>query len=909
MLSSELVRQIRQDVLSRNPAAALQALERMGWADSDAHTIPCPGLRSLDRLVLGSYPTRATVAREQPERSAIDRTAYFAGHRWCLTVQRGTLNWHDFSAAETWSAPASELTAEALQGFTPSFFARQGRFEPVGVARSFAAKIPKEDATEFLLGRIKAWWDRWLSDVATPEHVDRERERFVHLLSALLLLKTIEDQGRVEWLKPGALHLAARNASLPNLLRRAARTLNSRVLRAVADVADGAEHVVPLVRALEESTIDFSSLEIDPVGAFYEQVLGTTQTVGESAQITLPGMGRGQTIVEDASARRRLGAFFTPRSYADVLAHHLVLPEARIATDPSELPSIADLAAGSGELLCSALREIFSESTWRHPDIARTVLADKIWAVDLNPKAVHLAALNVLRTTIRLVPEILDDGRPFPSLDRNFIAADATSQRVLDAIPTVDIALLNPPFKGRTQWSAPERNKARVLDDLHGPVNLALAFLTIGLSKVREGGAVGAILASQLFSGIQHRRVREHIAQQLRIETIVVNNGSPFPDALSYAGLLLGHRLPGVQLPLAEVITVPGGVRNGAADVGAMLYSAGNRPEGGVESHATTKLVSIGEPMLWDWTGTSSGESRSPRGRSPRIPLSSVLRGGIHQGVVAAPNPWKYELFLFDDVPGGGVKHRYGRKVLDDRTSALRAFARPRLLQSRVPNLCEPRVPGTRVFLPGDGSPAGTQINDLRELDPVAWQLAECIRESVLGTRRAELTALAARFAEELRAGHLRFNRSKAFVDESSPQVIISQANRSGVGRARGVEWSAWVNTDGAVVPLEGVHMRAVSVEYAIVIAVLLNVPEAIDKLVRDAPARNQGTTKPELQSLRDHWQLPDLAAGVYHGVLGDLVDAFHAYRRVAQRQAPNDAVATPEYQEVLRLGKALWLL
>lgn len=905
------MRQVQRDVASEDPAAALRALERLGWGDSDAHTIPCAGLPALHRLVLGNYPTRATVARLQPnlKTQAIDRMAYFAGHRWCVAVQDGAITWHDFSVAEVWTARASDLTADALQGFTPSFFAQQGRFEPVGVSRALAVGLPKEDATEFLLERVDTWWHRWLADHANPDSVDRERESFVHILSALLLLKTIEDVGRLDWLKTGTLYHAARDgAALPTLLRRSSVALNSRVLRAVADLADDAQHIVPLVSALEESEIDFASLEIDPVGAFYEQVLGTTQTVTESAQGTLPMMGRGQTITDDVSARRRLGAFFTPRSYADVITHQLVLPAVHVARDVHDLPAVLDLAAGSGALLCAALREIFSEKRWRRPAVARTVLADKIWAVDLNRNAVHLAALNVLRTAVQLVPEILDDGHQFPRLDKNFIAGDATEQAVLDAIPTVDIALLNPPFKGRAHWSPPKKGKASVLDELNGPVNLAFAFLAIALDKVRDGGAVGVVMASQLFSGIQHREVREHVAEKLRIETIVINHGSPFPDALSYAGLLLGHRLQGVQLPRAEVINVPGGVRNGAADVGAVLFSASDRPGVAVESHATTTMVPITSHALWNWTGTSTTR-KSRTGKSPRIPLASVLHNGIHQGPVAAPIDWGFKLFIFDDAPNGGVYHHGGRKVFEDRTPALRSFSRPRMLRPTVPNLCEPVVANARVFLPGNGDSAGTTLDELRNLDPVAARLAESIRDTVLRTPSSTLSKRGIRFAAELKSGRIRFNWSKSYVDESVPLVVLSKASRSGAGRAQRLNWSAWVNTDGAVVPLDGVFLRTTSLEYAIVVAVLLNVSSATDAVLREAPIRNKTTKQPELAIMSKYWEIPDLSASVYHGILDELVDAFHIYRRAVQSKSPEDAAATSEYKDVLNLGEALWHL
>jgi len=892
-------------VASRRPDAALVALEHLGWGEGYAQTSPCPGVDAFERLLLGSYPTRAAVAREQRAVAvALDNMAYFAGNRWSLAVHEGALRWHDFSAGKIWHCGAGGLTGEALQGFTPESFVRIGRFEPLSGALEDAAR--SEDASEYLLGRIQMWWKRWLRDLAPSADVEAERDHFVQLLSALLLVKTLEDLDRLPWLRRGTLLGAARDgAALPRLLHRSAKALNSRVLRSVAELPEDSGLVRPLLEAIEESEIDFASLDVDPVGAFYERMLGTSHQVADAVQPTLPSMGHGREVIDDTSARRRLGAFFTPRSYADTLAHQLILPAARIAETAQELPAVLDPAAGSGELLCAALREMFTDATWRRPEAVRLVLAEKLWAIDRNRHAVHLAALNVLRTAVRLVPEMLDDATPFPALDRNFIVGDATTRSVLDRVPTVDAVLLNPPFKGHRQWQVPAVDRAAPLDALPGPVNLAFAFLTIAINKVRDGGAVGAVMASQLFSGVQHRAVREQIGATLCVETVVVNYGSPFPDALSYAGLLMGHRLPGCQLPRAEVITVPAGTRGAAADFGAALFVARDADTNAGEARATTRWLSIAAEAAGDWTVVSPPPTRRDTRRSPRMALEQALIGGIHQGVVVAPMPWKYGLFVFDDVPGG-VVHRGGRDRLDDRTSALRMFARPNLM-SLVPNLCEPSVPHSRVFLPGDGSPKGVALDELRVHDPVAAKLAEAIVARVQATPGTE-SALARAFSQELSRGRIKYNRSKGFVDGAEPQLILAQASRSEPGREKGVVWSVWVNMDGSVVPLEGIHARPASLEQAIVISVCLNVRAAIDPFLSLAPARNMGTRKPLLSALAK-WMIPDLSVGVYQHIVGELVDAFHLYRDSARARTPDEAHASKEYRDVIDLGEKLWRL
>lgn len=876
----------------------------LGWGEGYAQTSPCPGVPAFERLVLGGYPTRASVAREQNDTvDRLDAMAYFAGNRWSLSVYDGALCWRDFSAGQRWDCRAGDLTPDAIRGFSPVSFARLGRFEPlVGIRRDARRR---EDAAEYLLGRVRVWWRRWLRDIAPSDDGEgRLKSQFVQILSALLLVKTLEDLDRLHWLRAGTLRQAARDgAALPRLLRRCAKALNSRVLRSVAHLPDDGALVGPLLDAIEESEIDFASLEVDPVGAFYEEMLGTTHELVTSSQPTLPTMGYGRDVREDASVRRRLGAYFTPRSYADTLAHQLILPAARVAETAGELPAVFDPAAGSGELLCAALREMFADVTWRRPEVARAVLAEKLWAIDQNPDAVHLAALNVLRTSVRLVPAMLDDVHPFPPLDRNFITGDAKSQRVLDQVPTVDAVLLNPPFRGHRDWRAPEGDVAHAIESL-GPVNLAFAFLAIAIDKVRDGGAVGAVMASQLFSGVQHRNVREELGAKLRIETVVVNHGSPFPDALSYAGMLMGHRLPGCQLPRAEVITIPGGTRNGAADFGASLFSARTSDAGAVEARPTTRWVNITPETPGNWTEGAESAARPAKSRSPRVPLAEALSGGLHQGIVVAPEPWGYELFVFDDVPGGVVR-RGSRKILDDRTPTLRPFARPRMLGA-IPNLCEPVISGQRVFLPGKGDSDGVSIEALCEQDPVGARLAEEIRRAIR-TTGGHLAGRAGVFADGVQRGVLRFNWSKGYSDTGEPLVILSKASRSIRGRSEGVLWSAWVNMDGAIIPMEGNYARARSVEYAIVVATLLNVRDAVGPVLIDAPARNLGTKQPELSSLAAHWHIPDISAGVYQGIIGELVDAFHVYRRCAHGRGATEAHASREYREVLTFGEKLW--
>ena len=164
-------------------------------------------------------------------------------------------------------------------------------------------------------------------------------------------------------------------------------------------------------------------------------------------------------------------------------------------------------------------------------------------------------------------------------------------------------------------------------------------------------------------------------------------------------------------------------------------------------------------------------------------------------------------------------------------------------------------------------------------------------------------------FQEQCRLGVLKFNCSNGYADTNEPLFILSKASRSARGRSHGVVWSAWINLDGATLPLEGVYARARSVEDAIVVGVLLNVREAIDPLLSESPVRNQGTKQPELSVLARDWRVPDISASACQGVVGELVDAFHAYRLTARGHTPDEAHTSRAYRELLLLGDALWRL
>ena len=905
---SELRRALSTTSDSQRSIAAARAL---GWGLGRSGIEMPISSPTLGRLDLDSVSTLAALCIGDATSVALPKRAYLSGYRWLIATPLGRLSWYDLPRARQWTVSASDLTPRQVGGLTPDAFTRSGRLEPIGLVESAlvdVTQLPGTSAAEYLLRCVEDWWSSFLAGEVEPGRETRAQQDFVSVLSALLFLSTV-DALRPDWVTPRALDRAT--ASQPNRsrvrarLQLAAEKFNSRVLRGVAEIAVSDRRLDALAKAIDDSDLDLGALDVDPVGSFYQKFLGQTEQVEPLPQGDL--FQRNQSVKVDVTIRRQQGTYYTPRQYADLLARRLVRPMARTARDVSALPRILDPAVGSGELLCAAMREIFQVKEWRTAEAARRLLSTHLLACDSNPRAVQLAAVNVLRTAIRLVPSLLD-GR-LPSLDDNFRhVPDSLASGALDWVGSVDVALLNPPFLSRRVWR-PQPDHDPVVRNLGPGANAAFAFLAVAIKRTRDGGAVGAVMPSQPLGDLLNRKARSAIAQQLALDTVVENFGSPFPGALSYAGLVLGHRMT-EQYSMMEALRVPGGVRSADVDVAAALASASELERGA--SEVTRKCRRITSDAAWDWTGTREAAvaGRGPAGgprKIPRRPLRELLATGAHDAISPAPGPWGRNLFLFEETRGGeSVRHLASKKELRAQSHWLRPVALPRRLTYSVPIYGEPVVSGLWTWLPGSTA-RGLDSETVAQEFPSDLPFHEAIRAAVSssGVRPSALNA--GRWFESLEAGRVRYLWPRGYVDSSLPQIIASRGTLSVSGRSERVLWNVWISLDGTAVPFGGTHMRAKTVESAIAIACLFNIEEAVAGAIQSAPRRNLDSSQPRIGDMLDRIRLPDIEDDRAAEPLSQLMAAFEAYRSVVGQVTPEAALRTREYRVMMDCARGLW--
>lgn len=200
--------------------------------------------------------------------------------------------------------------------------------------------------------------------------------------------------------------------------------------------------------------------------------------------------------------RKNLGAYATPRSFADALASMALLHSS------DRHPSIVDPACGAGALLIACLNRIEPCS-----GPGRRAAALRLHGMELDPAARELACLLVWISA----GGVDQDLEPITSNVRcgNALLHDWTSERRFDAL------VMNPPWESlrhRPEDDAQDRERLRTTERISravhgapglpplfsaqgsGDRNLCKAFIELAPHLVREGGRIAALVPAAFAS-------------------------------------------------------------------------------------------------------------------------------------------------------------------------------------------------------------------------------------------------------------------------------------------------------------------------------------------------------------------------------------------------------------------------
>jgi type I restriction-modification system DNA methylase subunit len=146
---------------------------------------------------------------------------------------------------------------------------------------------------------------------------------------------------------------------------------------------------------------DFSAIDADVLGSIYEQYLGYMLEKGKSKA----------TLVESYEQRKKMGIYYTPTYVVDFIVRGTV--GRALETTRESMPRILDPACGSGSFLLRALTTLIDLGKVDSFAKKMITLDRSIYGVDLDPRAVEIAQVNLLLRVLETQRTIL------PTLDRN----------------------------------------------------------------------------------------------------------------------------------------------------------------------------------------------------------------------------------------------------------------------------------------------------------------------------------------------------------------------------------------------------------------------------------------------------------------------------------------------------------
>jgi len=295
---------------------------------------------------------------------------------------------------------------------------------------------------------------------------------------------------------------------------------------------------------------DFSVIESDVLGKMYEQYLSNI----------LKSAPKRAKLEESKTHRKEQGIYYTPSYIVDYIVKNTV-GEYIKTHKPEEIRKvrILDPACGSGSFLIRAYKEL--ENYWNKQYGTQEtlkfdegekfytrkveILKNNIFGVDLDPKAVEIAQLNLLL-------QISEKGEKLPLLQNNIKVGNSliddlsVSDKAFkweDEFPEImredgfDIVIGNPPWSSKISNDLNKvATKKYALSNKN--INICSLFILSALEKLKTNGIFGFLLPKVLIKNEAYQPIRGKILNNCRILQIV--DFGQFPGVASDAiGLII----------------------------------------------------------------------------------------------------------------------------------------------------------------------------------------------------------------------------------------------------------------------------------------------------------------------------------------------------------------------------------
>jgi type I restriction-modification system DNA methylase subunit len=271
------------------------------------------------------------------------------------------------------------------------------------------------------------------------------------------------------------------------------------------------EKVIEQLYVAEDVGIEynFASIDADVLGSVYEEYLGY--------------LLKGKKITENHAHRKEQGIYYTPTYIVDYIVRN-TLGEALKQGKEIDKIKVLDPACGSGSFLIKAF-DIFSEF-WKkkigeekfNREIKNSILTNNLYGVDLDPKAVEIAQLNLFlkigeKGELPKLRENIKNGNSL--IDDDTISAKAFKweKEFEDIIKEgrFDIIIGNPPYGSKKILSEEEKKFIKNKHKFIGSNDTAEMFIEKSFNLLKRNGYFGFIIPKPLTYITSWNQIREFL--------------------------------------------------------------------------------------------------------------------------------------------------------------------------------------------------------------------------------------------------------------------------------------------------------------------------------------------------------------------------------------------------------------
>lgn len=300
---------------------------------------------------------------------------------------------------------------------------------------------------------------------------------------------------------------------------------------------------------------DFGAIDADVLGNIYEQYLGHI----------LNKTDKRAKLAEGKTHRKEQGIYYTPTYVVDYIVKNTIGELAKDKKFDLSKIKILDPACGSGSFLMKAFDYLVTLDKKKNGDADQMkldltgvtatygkkvdILKNNIFGVDLDPKAVEIAQLNLLlkaaekkhrlptlQENIKVGNSLIDD--PAVAGNRAFKWEEQFKDVIADG--GFNVVIGNPPyFNIRTNLELQNFVKNRFPEIYHGQNDVIYYFVMKGLSLLDEVGYLGFIISRYFMESDSAKKFREFILDKAEIIRIIDFGNNQVFDGANVLTLIL----------------------------------------------------------------------------------------------------------------------------------------------------------------------------------------------------------------------------------------------------------------------------------------------------------------------------------------------------------------------------------